>query len=108
MPRHSSLISAAQKEFDKYCRDHWKPLVLKVPERLGDVPFRQMATIEFEPEEVLAKNGFSFPRKGDPIVTQDDFPSIVAAAERAADKELGPGAGKPAARADEKSRYRAP
>jgi hypothetical protein len=40
-------------------------------------------------------------------VTQDDFPGIVAAAAKMADKELGPGAGKPAARPDEKSRYRA-
>jgi hypothetical protein len=40
-------------------------------------------------------------------VTQDDFPSIIAAAEREADQVLGPGAGKPAARPGEKSRYRA-
>jgi hypothetical protein len=103
----SEVVTEFHKEFDKYCGGDWKPLILNVPDRLGDVPFRQMATIEFEPEEVLVKNGFPFPRKGDPIVTQDDFPSILAATEREADKVLGPGAGKPAARPGEKSRYRA-
>ena len=101
------MVTEFHKEFDKYCGGDWKPLILNVPDRLGDVPFRQMATIEFEPEEVLVKNGFPFPRKGDPIVTQDDFPSILAATEREPDKVLGPGAGKPAARPGEKSRYRA-
>ena len=103
----SEVVTEFHKEFNKYCGDDWKPLILNVPDRLGHMPFRQMATLEIQPEEVLVKNGFPFPRKGDPIVTQDDFPGIIAAAEREADKILGPGAGKPAARPDEKSRYRA-
>ena len=78
---------------DKYCKDDRKALVLNVPDRLGDTPFREMATIEFQPEEVLVKGGFPFPRKGDPIVTQDDFPGIVAAAEKHGRPGLGPGAG---------------
>jgi len=103
----SEVVTEFHTEFDKYCKDDWKALVLNVPDRLGDTPFRQMATIEFQPEEVLIKGGFPLPRKGDPIVTQDDFPGIVAAAEKMADQELGPGAGKPAARPGEKSRFRA-
>src|SRR4030095_9735968 len=103
----SGGVTEFHKEFDKYCKDDWKALILNVPDRLGDTPFREMATIEFQPEEVLVKGGFPFPRKGDPIVTQDDFPGIVAAAEKMADKELGPGAGRPAARPAEKCRDRA-
>jgi hypothetical protein len=39
------------------------------------------------------------------MVTQDDVPYVIEAIERAADTELGPGAGLPAARAEERSRY---
>jgi len=69
------------------------------------VPFRQLATLEIEPEEVLIKNGFPFPKSGSIMITQDDFPYVIAAIERAADAELGPGAGLPAARPGERSRY---
>ena len=103
-----SMIRAAEDEFGKSCQGDWRPLVLSVPERLGNVPFREMATMEVEPEEVLVRNRFPFPRAGSTTITQDDFPSVIAAIERAADAELGPGAGKPPARPDEKSRYRAP
>jgi hypothetical protein len=103
----SAVIPEFHKEFAQHCREDWKPLELTIPEKLGDIPFRQMATFEFEPEDVIVKNGFPFPRQGSKTITQDDFPGVAAAAEKAADKELGAGAGKPAARADEKSRYRA-
>jgi hypothetical protein len=39
------------------------------------------------------------------MVTQDDFLQVIAAIEHAADAALGPGAGLPAARPGEKSRY---
>ena len=64
-----------------------------------------MATLEIEPAALVVKNGFPFPRANSATITQDDFPAVVAAIERAADAELGPGAGKPAARPHEKSRY---
>ena len=102
----ASALAANQKEFDAHCRGDWKPLGLSVPERLGNVPFRRMATVEIEPGEVLVKNRFPLPRKGSPTVTQDDFPFVIAAIERAADAELGPGAGRPAARPGETSRYK--
>ncbi|HEU5194008.1 MAG TPA: DUF4056 domain-containing protein [Methylomirabilota bacterium] len=101
----AAALEASREEFDHHCRSDWKPFVLTVPDRLGDVPFRQMATMEIEPEEVLVTNGFPFPRKDSAAITQDDFPSVISAVERAADAELGPGAGKPAARPGEKSRY---
>ena len=57
---------------------------------------------------VLVRNGFPFPKAGQTTITQEDFPSVVAATEKVADKELGSGTGKPTARAHEKSRFRAP
>ena len=100
-----STLPAARKEMDQYCYGDWTPLRLSVPDRLGSVPFRQLATLEIEPEGVLIKNGFPFPRSGSVLITQDDFPYVIAAIERAADAELGPGAGLPAARPGERSRY---
>ena len=54
---------------------------------------------------MLVKNGFPFPKQGTKSVTQEDFPSVIAAIERAADTELGPG-GEAGGPADETSRYR--
>jgi hypothetical protein len=100
-----STLPAARKEFDQYCQGDWRPLHLSVPDRLGTVPFRQMAAFEIDPEERLITSGFPFPRSGTTMVTQEDFPYVIAAIERAADAELGSGAGLPAARRGEKSRY---
>jgi hypothetical protein len=100
----SSTLVAAQKEFDQYCHSDWTPLGLSVPDHLGDVPFRQMATLEIRPDDVVVKNGFPFPKPGSTMVTQDDFPEVIATIARAADAELGAGAGLPAARPNETSR----
>ena len=102
----TAALEASRKEFDRYCRGDWKPLRLSVPDRLGNVSFRDMATLEIEPGEVLVKNGFPFSRTDSPVITQEDYPTVIAVIERAADKELGPGAGKPAARPGELSRYK--
>ena len=102
----ADALEASRKEFDHHCRGDWTPLVLNVPDQLGEVPFRQMATLEVEPDALLVNGGFPFPRKGSTAITQDDFPFVTSAVERAADTELGPGTGKPVARLGEKSRYR--
>jgi|GEM_PF-1832210 len=65
-----------------------------------------MATLEIHPGEVLVENAIPLPRPGSTLLTQDDFPSLIATIARAADAELGPGAGLPAARRDETSRKR--
>src|SRR5262249_54272447 len=49
----TAALEANRKEFDQYCRADWKPLGLTVADRLGDVPFSRMATLEIEPEDVL-------------------------------------------------------
>lgn len=100
----STTLAAAAKEFDRYCQDDWKPLGLSVPDRIGDVQFREMATLEISPEELLVKNGFPLPTSGSTMLTQDDFPAIIAAIVRAANAELGAGVDRPAARPDEHSR----
>jgi hypothetical protein len=97
----SAKLSAARQEFDQFCQSNWTPLNLSVPDRLDDVPFRKMATLEIQPGELLVKNGFPFNK----TVTQDDFPAVIAAIADSADAELGPGAGSPAARPGETSRY---
>jgi hypothetical protein len=102
----SPVLVTARKEFDRYCQGDWTPLGLSVRDRLGKVPFRQMATLEIQPDDELVKNGFPLPKSGSTTITQDDFPRVIAAIERAADAELGPGAGLPAARPNETSRYR--
>jgi hypothetical protein len=102
----SAALLATAKEFDAACKGDWTPLGLSVPDRLGDVPFRQMATLEIRPGELLVKNGFPFPKPGSTMVTQDDFPAVIAVIARAADAELGASAGLPAARPGETSRKR--
>ena len=102
----SPALVAAQKEFDQYCRSDWTPLGLTVPDHIDDVPFRQMATLEIRPGELLVKNGFPFPKPGSTMVTQDDFPAVIDVIARAADAELGAGAGLAAARPNETSRKR--
>jgi hypothetical protein len=100
----SATLAAAVQELDQYCQGDWTPLGLSVPDRMGDVQFREMATLEIIPEELLVENGFPFPRSGRTMVTQDDFPAILAEILRAANAELGAGVDRPAARADERSR----
>ncbi|MGZ3434361.1 MAG: hypothetical protein ACXVA7_21575, partial [Isosphaeraceae bacterium] len=63
--------------------------------------FRRMATLEIQPGETLLGNGF--PIRGR-LVTQEDFASLIATIARAAEAELGAGAGSPVARAGEASR----
>jgi uncharacterized protein DUF4056 len=103
----SATLIANRKEFDDACKGDWTPLGLSVPESMGEVPFRDMATLEITPGEVLVKNGFPFPKAGGTMVTQDDFPAIIAAIIKAANAELGAGVDRPAARPNESSRKNA-
>jgi len=100
----SATLVAARKEFDEACGGDWTPLGLNVPNRLGNMPFRKMATLEIRPSELLVKNGFPFPQPGRQTVTQEEFPAVIAAIARAAEAELGAGAGLAVARPNESSR----
>jgi len=63
-----------------------------------------MATLEIHPSELLVKNGFPFPQPPRQMVMQEEFPAVIAAIARAADAELGAGAGLAVARPNESSR----
>ncbi len=102
----TDVLRAANREFDQSCGSDWTPSGLNVPDRIGDVPFREMATLEFRVEPVVIQNGFPLPKGGSNLVTPDDFPAVIKAIEHAADTELGAGAGLPAARSGEASRAR--
>ncbi len=97
----SPALVADRAEFDQACHNDWSPLRLTVVDRLMNVPFRKMATLEIQPGEMLVRNGFPLTGK---LVTQDDFPSLIATIARAAETELGVGAGSPVARAGEATR----
>jgi hypothetical protein len=97
----SAALIASRKEFDEACQGDWTPLGLNVSDRIGRVPLRTMATLEIRPDERLIKAGF--PLAGRPV-TQEDFPAVIQAIARAADAELGAGAGAPIARLNESSR----
>lgn len=100
----TDVLRATAREFDQACGSDWTPLGLHVPDRIGDVPFREMATFEFRVEPLLIKNGFPLRKNDSNLVTPDDFPAVIKAIERAAETELGTGVGLPAARPGEASR----
>ena len=104
--QRSDTLAATIKEYKQVCGNDLNPLGLEVPDRLGDVPFREMATLEFRPDETVIKNGFRVPKSGSTVVTPDDFPAVIEAIMHECDTELGPGAGSPAARPNETSRKR--
>jgi len=104
--QQSNALLATSKQYQQVCGGDWTPLGLNVPDRLGNVPFRQMATLEIRPDEKLITNGLRFPKPGSTVVTQDDFPALIEVIKRECDAELGAGAGLPAARPNETSRYR--
>ena len=104
--QHSAALVSGTQEYDQWCKGDWAPLGLSVPDGIDDVPFGQMATLEIRPQKVLLDNGFPLPKPGADALTQADFPAIIAAIARAADAELGAGAGLPQARPGEKSRPR--
>jgi hypothetical protein len=99
----SGSLADDRKEFDQACGSDWTPLRLAVADRLMNVPFRTMATLEIQPGELLVKNGFPL---GGKRITQDDFPAVIEAIARVAEAELGAGASKPIARAGEITRRR--
>ena len=57
--------------------------------------FRDLATLEFEVGEAMAAAGFPFPRPGSRVVTQADFPAIVAVIQRENAAVFGDAADRP-------------
>jgi len=64
-------------------------VVLHTVERAGGVAIRDIATLDIEVSDRLHANRFPLPRKDDRRITQDDFPSIVAAIRSETNTEFG-------------------
>jgi hypothetical protein len=77
------------------CRDAGPPLVLHVEDGFRGVEFRELATVEFEVGDAMAAAGFPFPRPGSRLVTQVDFPGVIAAVHQANAAVFGDGADHP-------------
>ncbi len=77
------------------CQDAGPPLVLRVEEGFAGALFEDYATVEFAVNDLLAQNGFPFPRPDDHGVAQKDFPFIVARTRAATIAEMGPGSDAP-------------
>ena len=77
------------------CRNAGPPLVLRVVDGWGGLAFRDQATLEFEVGDAMVAAGFPFPRPGSRLVTQDDFPAIIAEVHRENASVLGDAAHRP-------------
>jgi len=66
----------------KGCASAPDPLVLRAPDGFEGVAFRDYVTLEMDVDDQLAANGFPFPRPGSRVVTQEDYPFIIAAIRR--------------------------
>ncbi len=77
------------------CRDAGPPLVLHLEDGFRGVAFRDLASVEFEVGDAMAAAGFPLPRPGSRLVTQDDFPGVIAAVHQANAAVFGDGADRP-------------
>ena len=79
----------------KDCAGEIDALVLRSPDSFEGTHFRDYASIEFEVDDLLIGQGFPIPRPQSRVVTQQDFPSIIAAIRRANAEEFGDAADRP-------------
>jgi hypothetical protein len=77
------------------CKKADPPLVLHILDGFSGAYFRDYATVEFEVSDLLVDSGFPLPRPDDRIVTQADFPTIIAVTRAKTVEALGPGADAP-------------
>lgn len=77
------------------CRDAGAPLVLHVVDGYAGALFRDYATVEFEVGDAMVAAGFPLPIPTSRLVTQADFPSIVARVRQENAATFGAGADAP-------------
>lgn len=77
------------------CASAAPALAFRLHEDLAGVPFRDLATVELEVDDALVEGGFPLPRPGSRLVTQDDFPAIIAAVRHAIVETFGSGSDAP-------------
>ena len=76
------------------CRDAATPLVLRNPDGFEGIEFSDKLTVEIELDDKLAA-AIPLPNPPSPIITQADFPGIIAAIRSENAAEFGPGADVP-------------
>lgn len=93
----AGISDSATELLDEHCGADVRPIVLLNPDSYRGVPLREVATLEIEVSAPLALRGFPFPRPDSRLVTQEDFPSIIAAIAIEDEAELEAGVAPPAA-----------
>jgi hypothetical protein len=76
------------------CKDTPPPLDLRNPDGFEGLAFRDALTLEIEVGEPMAAS-FPFPDPGSRIVTQEDYPAIIASIRKENAAEFGEGADRP-------------
>jgi Protein of unknown function (DUF4056) len=94
----AGIDATATALLDQHCGADPQPIVLRNPDSYRGLPLREVATLEIDVSPALVRAGFPLPRADSNRVTQDDFPSIIAAIAIDADDLFGVGASTPARR----------
>jgi hypothetical protein len=77
------------------CEGAGERLVLRHPEGFEGTPFRDYLTLEYTVNDALVDRGFPLRGDGGRVVTQEDFPRIVAVIRRENAEALGEDANRP-------------
>ena len=77
------------------CSNAGPPLALHIAEGWNGMAFRDLATLEFDVGDGIVAEGFPFSRTGSRVVTQDDFPAVIAVIRRANAEVFGEAGDRP-------------
>jgi len=94
----AGVDDAVSALLDEHCGTDVRPIVLRNPDSYRGIALREVATLEFDVSPAMARNGFPFPRPDSRLVTQEDFPSIIAAIGLDNDEQFGADSATPARR----------
>ncbi|MFO0575319.1 MAG: DUF4056 domain-containing protein [Polyangia bacterium] len=86
--------NAASALIDVICPNTAPPLVLDVPDKIGDVKIADLVSIDFTFTSWAPKE-FPYPNPENKVVTLADYPMIIETIRKEAAKELGPDFDKP-------------
>ncbi|MGH7785782.1 MAG: DUF4056 domain-containing protein [Candidatus Binatia bacterium] len=91
------VSSDAKRRIAAACAGSAQPIDMRNPDTCaaGQMRFDRVATVEIVVGAELIARGFPLPRRGDPRITQADFPSIITAIRAANATEFGPAADRP-------------
>ncbi len=75
-------------DLEKECGSDPQPLVFRIPEALGEYPFKEFASLVITPHGFPAQQAI-FTEVG-PTITQDDFPRLMEDVRQQTEEKLGP------------------